>query len=251
MSEKINPLSHLICLKPPKWFKESGWIQHTPFALYLVDLLKPKTIVELGTYAGTSYCSFCQAVNELKIDTQCYAIDTWEGDPHAGNYGPKIFKDLKKHHDPLYGDFSTLLKKDFDNALNDFADGSIDLLHIDGYHTFDAVSHDFHSWLPKISHSGIILFHDTNVYQDSFGVWKFWQSIRKEYPSFEFFHGSGLGILVTGDSVPSGILKITTLTGISRKLFVIFFLVLGKIVDLYSKLARFSVLLRMSTSHRA
>jgi FkbM family methyltransferase len=80
-------------------------------------------------------------------------------------------------------------------ASAEFDDNSIDLLHIDGLHTYEAVKHDFESWLPKLTKNAIVLFHDTNVYIKDFGVWKYWSEITKSYDSFSFLHGFGLGIL--------------------------------------------------------
>src|SRR6266566_576900 len=72
-----------------------------------------------------------------------HAIDTWEGDQHIGRYGPEVLADLRAHHDTLYEGFSRLNPGTFDQAVAGFADGSIDLLDIDGTHTYDAVRHDF------------------------------------------------------------------------------------------------------------
>ena len=67
-------------------------------------------------------------------------------------------------HEGRYGGFSAfLLRMTFDDALPQFSDGSIDLLHIDGFHSHEAVSHDLHAWLPKLSSRGLILMHDINV----------------------------------------------------------------------------------------
>ena len=203
MSPQFNPLNYPTLFSSPRRLSPySAWHQHIPFAMFLVGLLKPRTLVELGTFSGDSYCAFCQAVQELKLNTRCYAIDTWEGDPDTGYYGSEVLASLREHHDPIYGSFSRLIKSTFDEALSHFTDETIDLLHIDGYHAYEAVKHDFESWLPKMSERGVVLFHDINVRESDFGVWKFWEEVSEGYPHFEFIHGHGLGVLAVGNTPP-------------------------------------------------
>ncbi len=94
----------------------------------------------------------------------------------------------------------------FDSAISEFADGSIDLLHVDGCHEYAAVKQDYEMWKPKISDRGVILFHDIEVLADGFGVYQYWREVRDQYPSFSFKHGNGLGILLVGKDVPEELL---------------------------------------------
>lgn len=201
-SVPFNPLHHPICLEHPLRLAPSTWIQHVPFGMFLVDALRPGVIVELGTHYGVSYCAFCQAVKQLETDTRCYAVDTWEGDAQAGFYGPEVFADLRRHHDPLYGTFSQLIQGTFDDAVGQFTDHSIDLLHIDGCHTLERVRHDFETWLPKVSPAGVVLLHDICVRRDDFGVWRLWEELKGTYRTYELHHGYGLGVIFLGE--PSG-----------------------------------------------
>ena len=49
--------------------------------------------------------------------------------------------------------------------------GGIDILFIDGGHTYDAVKLDFDTWFPRVKNSGFIVFHDYTV--GWCGVYKF------------------------------------------------------------------------------
>src|SRR5258708_2605381 len=206
LAPKFNPLAHPSCLSYPTKLASTSWAAHVPFAMFLVELMRPWVIVELGTFTGVSYCAFCQAIKELRLYTRCYAIDTWQGDEHNGFYdAATVLKELREHHDPLYGSFSSLIQSTFDNALCHFSDGAIDLLHIDGYHTYESVRHDFESWRPKISSRGVVLFHDINLRERDFGVWKLWEELKAEYPHFEFSHEHGLGLLAVGEEAEDGL----------------------------------------------
>lgn len=198
----FNPLENAVCLEMPIWLEESAWAGHLPFAMFLISAMRPQIFVELGVDRGVSYCTFCQAVMSVGTGTKCFGIDTWHGDEHAGERSEEVLTRLREHHDPLYSGFSKLVRSTFDEALPGFDDGTIDLLHIDGFHTYDAVRHDHETWLSKMSDCGIVIFHDTTVRERDFGVWKYWSEIKKGRPSFEFLHSHGLGVLSVGNTIP-------------------------------------------------
>jgi O-antigen biosynthesis protein len=193
--------------KPLRLSPTSAWVEHIPFAMALVEMLRPSVLVELGTQRGDSYCAFCQAVTALKLPARCFGIDTWADDPDMPMSAEQMLAELRSYHDPLYGRFSTLVASKFDDALPRFELGQIDLLHIDGMHDYGSVRHDFETWLPKLSRRGVVLFHDTAERgREDFGVWRLWEELSPKFPSFEFGHGHGLGVLAAGDDVPLAVI---------------------------------------------
>jgi O-antigen biosynthesis protein len=179
-------------------FEDSAeaWAGHKYFAYDLIANVKPSVVVELGTYYGTSFWSFSQAVKDQNLKTELNAVDTWKGEKHTGLYGEGVFEIVKQIKDKYYKDIKiSLLRKTFDDVLLDFKNNSIDILHIDGLHTYEAVKHDFENWLPKLKSDGVILFHDIKVGENDFGVYKLWEELKKQYITVEFFQSYGLGVL--------------------------------------------------------
>ncbi len=195
----------------PDLITGSAWLEHAPFGFWIIGALRPRMIVELGVHRGFSYAVFCQAVQRLHLATRCFAIDTWRGDEQAGFYGEDVY-DAVCSHNRRYNSFSRLIRSEFSDACGEFADGSIDLLHIDGCHRYEAVRRDFEAWLPKLSDRGVILFHDIAEFTEGFGVHRLWEELRTRYPSFEFRHCHGLGVLGVGARLPS---QLCDLLGVS------------------------------------
>jgi len=191
-----NSLLDIAAFSPRSLQSPSAWLGHLPFAGWVIQEISPKIFVELGTHSGNSYFSFCQSVVEAGISTKCYAVDSWQGDEHAGQYDEETFAKVNAHHQEHYAGFSRLLRMTFDDAVTYFADESIELLHIDGLHTYEAVHYDFETWLPKLAPGAVVMFHDTNIRERNFGVWKLWKELQVRYPSnLEFTHSHGLGVL--------------------------------------------------------
>jgi GT2 family glycosyltransferase/glycosyltransferase involved in cell wall biosynthesis len=190
---------------PERLGRPSAWWGHVPFAFWLIERCKPKLLVELGTHYGVSYAAFCEAVLRLGLATRCFAVDTWQGDAQAGYYSEEVYADLAEFHAGRYASFSQLVRKTFDEAGGGFADATIDLLHIDGCHTYEAARHDFDAWRPKLSERAVVLFHDTNERRGDFGVWRLFDELRRDAPSFEFLHCHGLGVLALGDRAPEAV----------------------------------------------
>lgn len=184
--------------------KYGPWQGHRRFAYDFINFMRPSNAVELGTHYGCSFFSFCQSVKDFNLATSLYAIDTWLGDEHAGFYDEHVYKIVCKTVDEFFQDIDvTLLRKTFDQALDGFEDNSIELIHIDALHTYEAVTHDFQTWLPKLKHNGVVMFHDVFSYADhEYGTNRFWKEIKRNYPYYEFKHSWGLGLLFPkGDDI--------------------------------------------------
>ena len=192
-------------MEPERIVAPAAWIGHIPFAFWLMEQLQPRLFVELGTHSGNSFSAFVQSAEACRLDARLVAVDHWVGDEHAGEYTTNVYEELSRYIRNRYGDRPTLLRKLFDEAVEEFDDGTIDLLHIDGLHTYEAVRHDFETWHPKLSSRAIVLFHDTTVLREGFGVHTFFQEVGSRYPSYNFLHSHGLGVLAVGKDIPAPI----------------------------------------------
>jgi glycosyltransferase involved in cell wall biosynthesis/GT2 family glycosyltransferase len=208
ISALTDPAWDALFWRPSRLGVDSAWFGHVPFAHWIVGQHRPRSIVELGAHNGVSYAAFCEAVLRARLECRALAVDTWRGDEHAGFYGEQVYAELAKFHDERYAGFSALMRCTFDEALPYVLDGSIDLLHIDGRHHYDDVKYDYTTWLPKLSDRAVVLFHDTNVRERDFGVFRLWGELSQAHPSFEFLHGHGLGVLAVGPRVEGAVAEL-------------------------------------------
>ena len=198
MEDQLKKISEDAWLTQVQNYVPSAWIGHAPFLKFLIRELKPEVFVELGTHNGFSYFVACQTVKELGLPTKTYAVDHWLGDPHAGEFDDSVYKSVVEIN-RQYESFSTLLKMSFSEARAEIKDGIVNLLHIDGFHTYEAVKEDFETWLPKVNQSGVIILHDIHVRHADFGVYKYWAEVKQKYQTIEFVGSYGLGVVFLGE----------------------------------------------------
>lgn len=164
----------------------SAWKGHRLFAEWLVKTMKAKTIVELGVDYGFS--TFCFANALQGTDGIIYGIDLFQGDEHTSfrNTYNEVLHNIKVHNvkniEILRGDFVSMSK---------IWTKPIDILHIDGLHTYEAVKNDFECWSKHLNSDGIVLFHDVAI--EHFGVKDFFKELSDGYRLY-FTHSAGLGI---------------------------------------------------------
>jgi hypothetical protein len=114
--------------------------------------------VEIGVYKG--YFSKTIAESGLIL----YSIDPWKA------YGDYADGDrFQDRQDYLYRNAlhrlspypnCTIIRSTSMNALNRFADESLDFVYIDGHHGFKFVAEDIWEWSKKVRQGGIISGHD-------------------------------------------------------------------------------------------
>jgi hypothetical protein len=179
----------------PKYLSDiQSWHGHVYFVHDLISEIKPSNIVELGVHKGDSLFSMAQSCNDLNCKTTLYGIDHWKGDSQAGKVDDEIFSNVFNISKNYFKNV-TLIKSSFDDALKSFDDDSLDIIHIDGYHSYEASKNDFESWIPKLKEDGVLLMHDVFSLNDDFGVVDFWNEIKREFTTVEFEHSQGLGVI--------------------------------------------------------
>lgn len=121
--------------------KIEGWMSKEELNFLYKMAGEMDSIVEIGSWKGRSTHAL---LSGCKGDVT--AIDHFKGSPHEyAHVGIKPYDDFKKN----VGMFKNLkvLKMSSDNAVSKV--GKVDMVFIDGEHTYEAVKNDIEKWLPK------------------------------------------------------------------------------------------------------
>jgi len=142
----------------------------------LIYEVNPAVCVEVGVFGGSSIYPTASALKFLNRGT-VYAIDSWsapdclEGypsnDPNYQWWGSvdleTVYLSFVKMLNRFQLDpYCIVMRTTGLKALDQFANESIDILHIDGNHTEDAALSDAQMYLPKVKKGGYIWFDDAD-----------------------------------------------------------------------------------------
>ena len=113
------------------------------------------TVVEIGSYLGASACLLAHSVEQLKGRVCC--VDTWTN--IGMSEGPRdTYAEFLGNIQP-FKETILPIRADSAEAARRF-EQKIDLLFIDGDHSFEGCRRDLLSWLPKVRNCGIVALHD-------------------------------------------------------------------------------------------
>lgn len=123
------------------------------------------TWVEVGVYAGKSFSFGIIECLNLGKKVNFFAVDIF---PDEWIYakredGLTVQDKFDIGTEPLTGHFQTIAKPSVE-AAQEFEDGSIDFVFIDGDHTYPSVANDLNAWVRKVRPGGIIAGHDYDEY---------------------------------------------------------------------------------------
>jgi|GEM_PF-4279332 len=174
-----------------------AWNEYIPFAFWLVDVLRPRLIVEVGSVSPVSYLAFCQAVIRNQSDAQCVAIDTGEG-----TASDQKCDYLKLQNDRHYSAFSSITTAKSDEWIKLLTPGSVDLLHLNFSTISDhGIEELLVGYLALMSHKGVLLLSGTGIQAKQASVRNALSVLRSKYSTFEFVQGNGLAVVGIGKSV--------------------------------------------------
>lgn len=172
INDLLNELSGSVYTRPISVHPGVGEMLYS-----LARNLRPTTVVEIGCFIGYSSICFAQAMEDNhQKDGIVYGIDLFQ--PHSKH--PLFLKEdidnplqlaennVKRagleHRIAFLKGSSSALAKDFLTNVD-----TIDILFIDGDHSYKGVIDDYNLYHPKVRKNGLIIFHD--IYPKKCGWW--------------------------------------------------------------------------------
>jgi len=137
-----------------------GWFDHLSTYDFLLNTIPENGVfVEIGAWLGRSSAYLCdQATNQNIV-----IVDTWLGsvEERQSTHILATQTDIYKMFvDNMGARKYKAIRSTSKEASEQFQDNSVDVVFIDGDHSYAAVHEDITSWMPKVKPGGYIAGHD-------------------------------------------------------------------------------------------
>jgi predicted O-methyltransferase YrrM len=119
------------------------------------------SIVEIGSYLGASAAAFACGLRDTgKASARVYCVDTWNNDAMSDGNRDTMSAFRKNTHE--FGDVIVPMRGWSTDVVGAIAAqaGTIDLLFIDGDHSYDACLADWQAYMSLLKPGGWVAFHD-------------------------------------------------------------------------------------------
>lgn len=154
-----------------------GWGSDDPIFREVMEAVRPRVIVEVGSWKGASAIHMARVAQELGLDTVIVCVDTWLGSPEhflAPEEGWRESLRLRHGFPQLYftflanvvraglADRIVPLATTSDNAAVILRAKEIvaDMIYIDAAHEEEPALRDFRTYWPLLSERGVLLGDD-------------------------------------------------------------------------------------------
>jgi len=166
-----------------------------------VEELRPKVLLEIGTFNGGTLYIFSRAADS---DALILSADLPGGLFGGGSpdWMVPLFRSFPKDRQSL-----RLLRanshdsKTLEEIKRIIGTRGIDFLFIDGDHTYEGVKRDFEMYSPLVNSGGMIAFHDTQPHSvEGVEVSRFWDEVKVGFKSSNIVKDrnqawAGIGVL--------------------------------------------------------
>lgn len=187
---KFHHLEELVSFAFNFWF---GLIRPMQIKEEVIEFLKIvqnnkcKNILEIGTAKGGTLFLFSKILPQNSI---IISIDLPKG-AFGGGYSIfriLLFQSFKQKNQKMF-----LLRGDshqnviYEKVKEILKGEKVDLLFIDGDHTYNGVKNDFKMYKNLVKKDGLIVFHDitSHIFDEKVEVFKVWNEIREKYETVE------------------------------------------------------------------
>lgn len=186
----------------PDFRQDSAWLEHAPFLFWLIEGLEPRRCVGIGVDVF-SHMAACQAISSLHLDAHAYLV----GEASTLDKDALNAKELALEKYPAT---SHWLEATPTKAIQQFEEGSIDLLLLNVNSDDDSVDYLLDRWMSRLSPSAVVLLPGIAMREPGSRVFRTYEALKAQHRHFTFHHGAGLGVLAVGQALPKNVSSFLT-----------------------------------------